>query len=199
MRLSKPEISILAGLTVVILSVVLPGCWGLHRLRLARMARADLRSLVDAGQRFNVEYGSWFRNGEGQPGDVRFGQDVPNWEFVNALRATDGPGNTNHVANPRRIVFLELRACEPGISGVDTNGEFLDPWGMPYQVIVDADASGMCRMENTVHGTGVDLGVIAWSCGADRRSDTPDDILSWAAKDKVRQIGVPPAPAEPTY
>jgi hypothetical protein len=120
---------------------------------------------------------------------VRFGQDVPNWELINVLRAVDGPGNANHVANPHRIVFLDLVPSGIGTSGVDANGDFLDPWGTPYQVIVDADASGVCTSENTVYGTGVSLGIIAWSCGPDRRSDTSDDILSWTAKDNVKPIG----------
>ncbi len=179
MRLSKPEISLLAGLAVVILSVVLPAGWIVCRRQPDRMARADLRALAQAGRLFYAEYGVWFGSRGGRPGDVRFGQDTPNWEFMNVLRAVDGPGNSNHETNPHRIVFLEPGPYAAGRSGVDKNGEYLDPWGMPYQVVVDADASGACAIENSIHGTGVDLGIIAWSCGPDRRSDTPDDILSW--------------------
>ena len=198
-KLSKPELALLAGLALIALSMVVPGFWSLHRSRLGRMAREDLRNLVDAGQRFHTEYGVWFSRSGGEAGDVRYGRDVPNWEFINALRALDGPGNTNHIANPRRIVFLELSAYAPGVSGVDANGEYLDPWGTPYQLIVDADASGVCRMESTIHGTGVDLAMIAWSCGPDRRSDTPDDVLSWTAVHQVLPIGAPPPPAQPEF
>ena len=194
MRLSKPEISILAGLAIVILSIVVPSLWAVRLAREDRMVRDDLRDLVGAGIRFNVEYGVWPAVRLGEPGDQRFGQDVPNWEFVNALRAVDGPGNTNHVSNPHRVVFLDVRPHGPGTSGIDSNGEFLDRWGTPYQVAVDADASGVVTIENTIHGAGVGLGIIAWSCGPDRRSDTPDDILSWTARDVVKQIGGMPKP-----
>ena len=197
MRISKPELAILAGIAVIILSVVLPAVWAVYLHRPERMARADLRRLVDAGRRFNAEYGVWPARDSAEGGDIRFGQDVPNWELVNALRAVDGPGNVNHMTNPRRIVFLELKPYETARSGVDKNGEFLDPWGTPYQVVVDADASGVCMIENTIHGTGVGLGFIAWSCGPDRRSDTPDDILSWTAKDNVKEIGEIPKPSGP--
>jgi hypothetical protein len=188
-RISKPELALLAGLVVIILSIVLSAVWTVRLDRPDRMARDDLRRLVDAGQRFNAEYGVWFASRPGQPGDVRFGQDVPNWELVNVLRAVDGPGNVNHVTNPHRIVFLDLTPYEAGKSGVDKNGEYLDPWGTPYQVAVDANANGVCAIENTIHGAGVGLGFIAWSCGPDRRSDTPDDILSWTEKDNVKEIG----------
>ena len=203
-RISKPELAILAGIGIVILSIVVPAVWTDRLGRSDRMARADLRRLVDAAWRFNAEYGVWFASPDGRPGDVRFGQDIPNWDLMNALRAVDGPGNVNHVTNPHRIVFLELEPSGPGTSGVDRNGDFLDPWGTPYQVVVDTDANGVCTSENTVHGMGVGLGFITWSCGPDRRSDTPDDILSWTAKDDVKPIGAvqkPPGPplANPPY
>lgn len=197
MRISKPELSIFAGIAVILLSIILPSVWAVYLLRSDRMAHADLRRLVDAGQRFNAEYGVWFASRGGGSGDIRFGQDVPNWELINALCAVDGPGNEAHVTNPHKIVFLELKPYETGTSGVDKNGEFLDPWGMPYQIVVDADANGVCMIENSIHGTGVGLGFIAWSCGSDRRSDTPDDILSWAAKDNVKKIGDIPKPFGP--
>ena len=193
----RSELAISLGIGLVLLSLIIPTGWFIHLRRPVRMARDDLRRLVDAGQRFTAEYGAWDARRKGEPGDIRFGQDVPNWELINALCAVDGPGNEAHVANPHRIVFLDVRPYKPGISGVDTNGEFLDPWGMPYQIVLDADADGVCKIDNTIYGTGIGLGLMVWSCGPDRRSDTPDDLLSWTEKDRVRKIGDSPKPFGP--
>jgi hypothetical protein len=53
---------------------------------------------------------------------------------MNALRAIprSGQPNANDALNPRKIVFLKgilVKDTSHPCGGLDTNGEFWDPWG----------------------------------------------------------------------
>ncbi len=178
-RLTKPELAIVAGVIIVLISLVVPSAWGFYISHRKALARRDIRELVRAGERYVAEYGVWPTTHTHTYGDTRFGQQIPNREIMNALRAVDGPGNEKNAANPNRIVFLDVPLAQGGGRGIGPMGNFRDPWGTPYQVVLDTDLNGRCDVENSVYGMGIAGGMIVWSCGPDRRSDTPDDILSW--------------------
>ena len=179
MKLSRPEQSILAGFLLIAISILGPSVWAV-RIRGREVAvRADLRALVDAGERFSEEYRTWPTVRNCGEADCRFGREIPNREVLNVLRAVEGPGNEGNEVNPNRLVFIELPPYRRGCAGLDAGGDFLDPWGTPYQVVVDSTLNGFCRVENSIYNESVGAGVIAWSCGPDRMSDTPDDLLSW--------------------
>ena len=62
-------------------------------------------------------------------------------------------GNTN---NPRQIVFIEVGQRKPtnapagkgGKSGTNDSGNFVDPWGFPYNIAMDGDYN------NSITGAG---------------------------------------------
>jgi len=62
-------------------------------------------------------------------------------------------GNTN---NPRQIVFIEVGERKPatapagkgGKSGTNASGNFVDPWGFPYNIAMDGDYN------NSITGAG---------------------------------------------
>jgi hypothetical protein len=179
MRMSRSEWVILAGVLAVILSVSASGVAVVRRRHRHAMARADLSALLEAGNHFYDEYGIWPTEHSGEYGDYRYGRRLPNAEVVNVLRATDGPGNHGHVINPKRIVFFEVEPYRQGWSGLDRHGDFLDPWGQPYQLVLDTDLDSSCDIEYSIYGKQVGKGMVVWSCGPDRLSDTADDIVSW--------------------
>ena len=43
----------------------------------------------------------------------------------------------------------------------------------------DGEIISGCNVENSIYGRLIGQGLALWSCGPDRRSDTPDDILAW--------------------
>lgn len=177
--LSRPEVVFFLALVLIVASLVFPG-WRAWRQRERLVeARTDLLDLLEAGQRYYVEYGHWPGAGSGEPGDTRYGRRVSNAELINVLQAVEGPGNPGHSLNPDRVVFLEAQPKGPDRSGITARGEFIDPWGSPYQVVVDSDLNNVCEVENSVYGRLAGEGLVAWSCGPDGVSDTRDDILSW--------------------
>ncbi len=98
---------------------------------------------------------------------------------MNVLRAVAGPGNPGYSVNSKRIAFIEVREAEPGWSGLDQQGNFLDPWGQPYQIVLDTDLDNSCDISGSIYGRRIGEGMAVWSCGPDRESDTVDDVLSW--------------------
>lgn len=178
-RFSRSELLIIAGLILLLVSVIAPGWWAWKRHQRMVMVRADLRVLVDVLQRYHREYGSW-PGALGNPAeDVRFGRTVSNAQVMNILRALDGPGNPQHHANEQQIVFLEVEPYAEGVSGLDIEGAFLDAWGTPYQMVFDANFDNACTVEQSIYGKLIGQGQAIWSCGPDRKSDTADDLLTW--------------------
>ncbi len=175
---SKPEGLILAGVALILLSIAVPGVLAFRNHRREARVRGTLRAIMDAGARFNAEYGAWPSGRVCAGGDCRFGGEWHNREVIHVLRAADGVGNKGHGVNTHRIVFLDPPASSEGRCGVDTTGDYVDAWGVPFQFVLDTDLSGACVVENSIYGR-VEAGMIAWSCGPDGASDTADDILSW--------------------
>lgn len=176
---SASERWLVVGVAIIVLSIVVP-VWLQHiGARRLAMARQDVRALVMASERFFVEYGAWPSPHMGTAGDVRYGREWSNELVVNALRAVDGPGNEGYRLNPNRIVFLDPPRYRRGRSGLDASGAFLDPWGTPYQVVLDTDLNNTTVLSHTIYPNQIGVGVVVWSFGPDRRPDTPKDILSW--------------------
>jgi type II secretory pathway pseudopilin PulG len=177
--LSRAETCFLLGFLLLVISIVVPSWFAIrHRQRLA-MARGDLASLLAAGARFAREYGGWPTEYSGSHEDVRYGRLLPNAAVLNALRSVDGPGNEAFKLNAQKMVFIEVEPYRPGWSGLSADGSFLDPWGVPYEIVFDTDFDNVCVVQNSIYGRLGGQGMVAWSCGPDRISDTADDILSW--------------------
>ncbi len=179
MRFSRSEWSILAGLILMVVSAVVPALRWVRQRADLRMVRADMQAVLEAGRLFYSEYGIWPSQYVLEQGDIRYGRDTPNHEVMNVLRSMEGGGNEGGSVNPNHIVFIDFGLYEPGRSGLNERGDLLDPWGIPYQMVLDTDLNAACDISDSLHGTGIPHGMIMWSCGPDRISDTPDDILSW--------------------
>lgn len=167
------------GLLLIVFSIVVPVGLALEANRRQAEAQSDIEMLVTASERFFVEYGYWPSPHMGTPGDMRYGRAAGNDLVMNALRAVDGPGNEGHRLNPNRIEFMRVSRSGRGRSGLNEAGEFLDPWGSPYQIVLDTDMNNICTLAHSIYPNQVGVGVVVWSYGPDRQSDTAQDILSW--------------------
>lgn len=178
-RIIKPAGAIALGVLLLLASWIGPAIWKGRLRREQAYARAGGQALVQAARHFYADYGVWPTARQCPPHDCRFGGDLRNGEVVNVLRAVDGPGNAHHAVNPNRTVYFDPPAHRPRRPGLDHRGDFLDSWGTSYQVVLDSNLSGIGEVENSVYDGQIGIGVLVWSCGPDRRSDTPDDLLSW--------------------
>jgi hypothetical protein len=148
------------------------------RQRIA-MARHDVLALQRAIVRYYREYGAWPADAGARNVDLRFGWRRPNAEILRALRAEAGAGNPDHERNAQRMIFIEVAPYARGYSGLDAKGEFLDPWGKPYQIALDTSYDNAVEVDNSVIERVPGVGVLVWSSGPDRVSETRDDIMSW--------------------
>ena len=97
--------------------------------------------------------------------------------------------------NPRKIIFFDGKmATKALLSGGrycdgfnPETGAFLDPWGNPYRIAIDADGDGLITSPYTDEAP-VRTGVIVWSLGKDGKQGSPanphtykgsDDVTSW--------------------
>ncbi|MBE0540351.1 MAG: prepilin-type N-terminal cleavage/methylation domain-containing protein [Verrucomicrobia bacterium] len=54
--------------------------------------------------------------------------------------------NKGHVLNPQRTAFLNAKAVGDTASpGIGTDGEYRDPWGIPYVISMDLNYDERCR------------------------------------------------------
>ncbi len=177
------ELTIALGVLMIVAAIIWPASWAYRDQRRSRDVAADIRLLVLAGNRFFVEYGNWPTPHMGMDNDIRYGLDRRNDEVINILRALDAPGNPNHRLNPNRIVFIDPPPARRGYSGINEEGEFVDAWGSPFQIVLDTDMDNICNLRNSIYTRKSGAGIAVWSFGPDRKGDTPDDILSWTLED----------------
>ena len=177
--LARAEWAIVIGLLFVVIGTSLPAWWSLKRYRAHSMVQSDMAVVIAATRDFHSEYGIWPSEHSGEYGDYRYGRGVANAQMFNVLRAIDGEGNRDHQVNPRRIEFIRISESDEGLSGIDAVGNFVDPWGQQYQIVLDTDMDDVCDIEYSIHERPIGEGILMWSCGFDSISDTSDDILSW--------------------
>jgi type II secretory pathway pseudopilin PulG len=110
-----------------------------------QVAETDCRSIQLAVETYYTEYGRLPGDLASEGSDATLGAD--NARLMNVLRAQAGAGNEEHKWNPRKVVFFEGRP-RTGDSprGVAADGTIYDPWGAPYQIIVDTNGDG--KIEN---------------------------------------------------
>lgn len=163
---------------LLLVSVVLSAREFVKRWQRLVMARGDLRSITTAVQRYHARYNVWPAP-PSHSGDIHYGRVRSNSEVMNVLRAVSGTGNPDNMVNSNRVVFLDVAPAAPGLSGLDAQGAFLDPWGHQYHIVLDLDYDNVCFASDTIYCRIQGQGVIAWSCGPDGKSDTDDDLLGW--------------------
>ncbi len=167
---------------VFVLVWPLPGGRGLKNGR--TQSQKDFVKLLTAIRGYHAEYGRY----PGIRADGKYQTMEENAALLRVLRALD-PSE-----NPKSILFFEAKTAArwwgSDRGGMDIRqGAFLDYWGTPYRVIVDADED--CEIDNPYEDASslrLRADVIAWSLGKDRvqgNAGNPrmlrnsDDLLSW--------------------
>lgn len=174
-----PELLFVFSILLIAASVVIPAILDIHTRRKSVQTYSDIRVMLEAASSYNREYREWPVYDPPERGDVRYGDRRPNRGVINILMAREGLGNEGHGRNPNRIDFIAL--ASPGANNLRFNaeGEVVDPWGSPYQLVFDSNYDNICAIPNSTHGSIAGEGVVIWSKGADRKSETMNDILSW--------------------
>jgi prepilin-type N-terminal cleavage/methylation domain-containing protein len=197
------ELLVVIAIIAILIGLLFPAFRAVQDQARRTQAKNDLTQIVNAVNAFYTDYGRYPL----VTADVIYGPaGVPNNALFNVLRGTD---TTN---NPRQIVFINPPDVKDptnprsGIARNTTNingipvapGDFVDPWGTPYNVAIDGGYDNQIANAYTDGSAGGDpnatpayalhIGVIAWSYGKDQAIGTrggstsftnSDDVISW--------------------
>lgn len=170
------ELLVVIAIIGLLAGILIPGLNGAFRAAEKRRALGQMKDLEGAFKAYFTEYGEFSPGWE----DSDKGYSTKNFEVVNALLNIDtaaGQGKTKGV-NYKGIVFLELDAGAREI--YDDKGEFRDPWGNPYEILLDLNFD-----DEIAAGTGknqtkaIKSKVAVQTAGADGKWGTKDDLRTW--------------------
>lgn len=104
-------------------------------------------------------------------------------QLIAILQGTEK--EANGAQNPRRVVFLALREGKNNAKGMiyDKSGDvagIYDPWGNPFQVVLDTDLDNEIR--DPLHSANPPIRhqlAAVYTIGRDKKPDTQDDVKTW--------------------
>jgi prepilin-type N-terminal cleavage/methylation domain-containing protein len=198
------ELLVVIAIIAILVGLLFPAFKAVQNQARNTQAKNDLTQIVNAVNAFYTDYGRYPL----VTADTIYGPSgAANNTLFNVLRGLDA---TN---NPRQIVFINppyvKTPANPrsGIATQATNinsisvaiGDFVDPWGTPYNVAIDGSYDNQVANAYTDGSAGglpsstppyaLRIGVIAWSFGADQAIGTrsppnssftnSDDVISW--------------------
>lgn len=172
------ELLVVIVIIGLLAAILVPGLSGAFRAAEKRRAMGQMKDMEGALKAYFTEYND-FPTGWSQR-DAAYGTGTKNSKIVDPLlnRNTDAGKGKNTGVNYKGIVFLEL---ESGAQATyDEKGEYLDPWGKPYEILLDLDFD-----EEIASGTGssqtkaIKAKVAVQSSGPDGKFGTKDDLRTW--------------------
>ena len=122
------ELMLVIGIIAILASLLFPVVIGARAKVKQQQAMADTRTILMAIKAYRQEYGKW-------PAQVQQARDttyvVSNYCVIQPLL-----GSNWHGFNPKNKIFLNLQISS---NRMDTSGNYLDPWLVPYVICVDED------------------------------------------------------------
>jgi len=188
------ELLIVITVIAILMALLFPAFRGVQEQAKSTQARNDVTQIVTAVTAYYTEYGKYPMSNDLTDITVNGLNGNTNDKLFNGLRGQDGS------VNPKNIVFLSPPTVKDnnnprsGIS--DTNGQYYDPWGIPYVICMDTTYDNLVAPNpykvNAGVTANVNAGTIAWSFGKDKQSDSvpgpatdkktgtnADDVISW--------------------
>ncbi len=170
------ELFVVMAVIIILMGLAFPAFNSVQNAAKKTQAKNDLVQIVTAVNAFYTEYGKY---PTADTTEVTYGAGAArtNELIFNELRAKN---TTSTTLNPRQIVFIsppDVKDATQPRSGIATQavgastpiGSFVDPWGSPYTVRIDADYGGdVLNPYGAAGGAGgspIRQGVIAWSVG----------------------------------
>ena len=211
------ELLIVIGIIGILAGLVLGGVTVAKQRGRITQARADMTSLRTAFEGMYRDYGRMAKSVSGgnyalgghnfsvTDGCITIGEwksyaDYSNTEkeqYCNTIAELADPGNSSLTVslNRRRIKYLDPRtAYDPSRSPTysqnnidNTENTWLDPWGNPYLIRINVDASEQIPDPSKASGHRLAGRIILWSLGPDGRGSSgsysddtnKDNIAGW--------------------
>ena len=212
------ELLVVIAIIAILIGLLFPAFQAVQNQAKRTQAKNDLTQIVTAVNAYYTEYGKYPTT---QTIDYIYGATTVNvtttgpanttnnflFNELRACTATDPSCSAAATLNPRQIVFISPPAVKDPTnprSGIATQattingisvaiGDFVDPWGTPYNVEIDGDYNNSISANPYGNNNGAGPsplahGVIAWSLGRDQALGTAgvstsftnsNDVISW--------------------
>ena len=176
-RFTLIELLIVIAIIGILAGLVFPALGVVRNNAKKSKASSECQSLKTAIIMYESEFSCWPAKASGSSDAL-----VSSTDYIEMCKILTGE-------NSKKMVFYEV-----GVGYDDTKG-ILDPWGRPYQVILDVDYDG--KIKNTVQAvsevnkvnnrSGQDLRtkVAVYAYGVDAKDKMANDIAKLAEKKKL--------------
>ena len=198
------ELLVVIAIIAILIGLLFPAFRAVQDQAKRTQAKNDLTQIVNAVNAYYTDYGKYPL----VTADTTYGLGgTANNVLFNVLRAMDATNNPRQIvfisppsvkdpSNPRSGIALQATT----INGISVaTGDFVDPWGTPYNVRIDGNYDNTVANPYGAQATGgagpdpIPVGVIAWSRGKDQTLGTngdnvyrnpttgtqSDDAISW--------------------
>lgn len=123
------ELLVVIAIIGILASLMFPAVGGAINAARKASAKNDVVQIANAVTMYQTEYSRFPTTATGDTsGDV-------DKAMIDVLM---GVGTATNL-NPRKIPFIEVSAAKRGKSGLNESGDFVDPWGGPYQIAMDGN------------------------------------------------------------
>jgi prepilin-type N-terminal cleavage/methylation domain-containing protein len=183
------ELLVVIVIIAVLMGLAFPVFQSIQNQAKKTQAKNDVTQIVTAVNAFYTEYGKYpIVTADTIYGPA--GTSTTNNTVLDVLRAK------NNTENPRQIIFISPPDAKnpshprSGIGTATGAGQYFDPWGFAYNIAIDGNYDNQLANPYS-SGAGnatLQIGVIAWSSGADGASNSAadknsgknkDDVISW--------------------
>jgi len=181
------ELLLVIVIIVILVGLAFPVFQGVLERAKKMQAKNDVTQIVTAVNAFYTEYGKY----------PLVTDDTPianNSDLLYTLRGVAYGANLGNAVNTRQIVFISPAedTSQTNPKGkIGSTGQFYDPWGQPYKIVIDGNYDNQITNPYTADtGAGpgtLRQGVLAWSYGKDTKLGNngdgkyknSDDVISW--------------------
>jgi len=192
------ELLTVIAIIAVLMGLLFPAIGAVKEQARKTQAKNDLTQIVTAVNAYYTEYSKYPVWPQATTAaDVKY-DDTNSASLFNVLRSINPSSDPTLSLNPRQVVFLSAPIAKTDTTGANpkggvdtTTGKYYDPWGVSYNVAVDADYDNVIK--TATHGytdsnyASISAGVIAWSFGKDKKQGVngnkkfagSDDVISW--------------------
>jgi len=192
------ELLVVIAIIAILIGLLFPAFKAVQNQARQTQAKNDLTQIVNAVNAFYTEYGKYPLVTADTT--ITSGSTPTAADLFYTLRAVASGANASNAANPRVIVFVNPPFVKNDTAGnrrsgvSPTDGQYYDPWGMPYIIKIDGGYDNQLANPYTQNAgpSTLTIGVIAWSFGTDTQSQSvpgpaadknagvnSDDVISW--------------------
>jgi type II secretory pathway pseudopilin PulG len=188
------ELLVVIAVIIILAGLLFPALRGAQEQARRTQAKNDLTQIVTAVNAYYTEYGKYpLVTADTVITDTSTPSSANLFYTLRAVATgSNNTANANNAANPRVIVFIsppDVKDPNNPRSGIAINstninnisvspGDFVDPWGTPYNVEIDGDYTNSVANPYGAPGTGgagsnpINQGVVARSFGSDQQPGT---------------------------